>query len=587
MSKTKALKELIEESPEQIAKIIRSLKGEADDAATKLGSGKNLEELKKAQEAIAEQARTSQPPAYPKNVVQDELANTQGFKLEGAPYTKEAVMVPEGSSVPAIRKQTLPEVIETTATKVDEAPVLTSTPSQMMSKASPNTLAETAEALKGSVDDALTPGMSLNKKLGIAAGATGTGAALMSMNGKEQPQLATPQQPIVKVPTEVAPQIATKKEQKIEKDQGISKVDTKVLSNKLDQIMASLPKDQQPKTQEEADQMKMDYATMLVDAQRTENQQSLLNNLLRAGTTIGAAIAGVKPDYSGVESLEKQAGRGVAQIKQLMETDKAERELDNEKKMADPNSDISKQLRSLLAKAGYPVAENVSAKQLKDMGINPYNLLAQDKQQQTTLKAAELKEGKNKQSFITGAQRSLMKPYQDFQKVNSAYESLQKLANDPSIKPGAKDVAMLYDFIKNLDPGSVVREGEIALMKQGYSKAEAFEMNFRKIINSDILSPSFRQSMVDIAKMKKDQAEQSYREIAQPFIVNAAGLGLDESEMNKFDYLSARQSVAPQQAPSETYTPKQEAAIKAYADSKKISREEAIQKLKSANPPRL
>jgi hypothetical protein len=549
MSKLKALKELIEESPEQVAKIIRSLKGEADDAATKLGSGKNLEELKKAQEAIAEQARTSQPPAYPKNVVQDELANTQGFKLEGAPYTKEAVMVPEGSSVPAIRKQTLPEVIETTATKVDEAPVLTSTPSQMMSKASPSTLAETAEALKGSVDDALTPAMSLKKKLGIAAGATGTGAALMSMNGGEQPQLATSQQPVGKATTEAGPQTATKKEQKIEKDQGISQVDTKALSNKLDQVMASLPKDQQPKTQEEADQMKMDYATMLVEAQRAENQQSLLNNLLRAGTTIGAAIAGVKPDYSGVESLEKQAGRGVAQIKQLMETDKAERELDNEKKMADPNSDVSKQLRGLLAKAGYPTGDKVSAKQLKDMGVNVYNLLAQDKQQQATLKAAELKEGKNKQSFITGAQKTLLKPYQEFQKVNSSYNAVEKFMSE---KPsGAKDIAMLYSFIKTLDPGSMVKEGEIALSQRGMSMFEGLGLKAKRITSGELLNDDFRREILNIGRQAMEQASANYQEVAKPFIVNAASMGMSEEDMSKFDYMSANK-------PKETTTQPQQ-----------------------------
>jgi hypothetical protein len=57
--------------------------------------------------------------------------------------------------------------------------------------------------------------------------------------------------------------------------------------------------------------------------------------------------------------------------------------------------------------------------------------------------------------------------------------------------------------------------------------------------------------------------------------------------MDKFDYLSAKQKLVPQEATGKTYTPKQEAAIKAYADSKGITREQAIQKLKSANPPRL
>lgn len=598
------LQTLIQEAPEQVMKIIKMLKGEADDAVVKLGSGKNLDELKKAQQAIAEKARTSQPPAYPKNVVQDELAQRQGFKLEGTPYTKEAVMVPEGTAVPALRKQTLPEIIETGATKIDDTPVMskiddTSMMSKVeptMSKANPSTLAETADALKGSVDDALTPGMSLKKKAAIAAAAAAAvGAAKkMSTNNGEQPSVDVAPQPKKQTQPTANQESQVKEEQKIEKDQTITKSDIKAASDKAEQIITSLPEDQKPKTQQEAERMKIDYSVMLLDAQRRENEQTLLTNLLRAGTTVGSAIAGVKPDYSGVDALQSQTGKGVAQVKELIttdkaqrETDKAERELDNEKKMADPNSDVSKQLRVLLAKAGYPTDDNVSAKQLKDMGVNVYNLLAQEKQQQATLKAVELKtqadskadvlkEAKNKQSFISGAQKMLLKPYQEFQKVNNAYTSLQNLANNPNLKPGPRDVAMLYDFIKNLDPGSVVREGEIALMKQGYSRAEAFEMNMKKIIKSDILNQSFRDTMVEIAKMKKDQAETSYREIAQPFIINAGAMGMADTDMSKFDYMSAmqdKQSKGEVQQPQQT---SQMVTVQKIVDGKPVGKPKVV-----------
>lgn len=565
MSKIRTLKEIFEEAPEQVAKIIKALKGESDDAVAKLGSGKNLDELKKAQQAIAEKARASQPPAYPKNVVQDELAQRQGFKLEGAPYTKEAVMVPEGTALPALRKQTLPEIIETTATKIDDTPIMSKIDDTInmpkieptMSKANPSTLAETADALKGSVDDALTPGMSLKKKAAIAAAVAATvGAAKkVSTDNGEQPSTSVAPQPKKQTMPAANQESQVSKEQKIEKDQTTTNADIKVAADKADQIVASLPEEQKPKTQEEATRMKLDYAVMLLDAQRRDDQQALLNNLLRAGTTIGAAIAGVKPDYSGVESLQSQSGKNVAQVKSMIDidkqqkaTDKAQRELDDETKMADPSSDISKQMRGVMAKAGYPVDDKVSAKQLKDMGVPVYNLLAQEKQQQTSIKLAEikerasasadaLKEGKNKQSFISGAQKVLLKPYQEYQKVNSAYNAVQQFSTS---KPsGAKDIAMLYSFIKTLDPGSMVKEGEIALSQRGMSLFEGLGLKAKRITSGELLNDNFRREILEIGRQAMEQAHTNYQEVARPFIVNASSMGLSDDDMSKFDYMSA------------------------------------------------
>lgn len=123
---------------------------------------------------------------------------------------------------------------------------------------------------------------------------------------------------------------------------------------------------------------------MLKQAQADQNQGEFLDNMLRAGTTVGHAIAGTKADYSGIDALHKQNARGVENVKGLMDADMASQKIKGEKAnlkddelLRDPNSDMSKTLRGMLSELGYPVNDKVSGKQLKDMGINVYNLIAQ------------------------------------------------------------------------------------------------------------------------------------------------------------------------------------------------------------------
>ena len=182
-----------------------------------------------------------------------------------------------------------------------------------------------------------------------------------------------------------------------------------------------------------------------------------------------------------------------------------------------------------------------------------------------------------------------MKPYQEFQKVNSSYNAVEKFISE---KPsGAKDIAMLYSFIKTLDPGSMVKEGEIALSQRGMSMFEGLGLKAKRITSGELLNDDFRREILNIGRQAMEQASANYQEVAKPFIVNAASMGMSEEDMSKFDYMSANKPKAMGQeqttVSAQAYTPKQEAAIKAYADSKGISREQAIQKLKSANPPRL
>lgn len=302
-----------------------------------------------------------------------------------------------------------------------------------------------------------------------------------------------------------------------------------------------------------------DHLTDLKAAQERQGDLDLIDNMLRAGTTIGSSIARTKADYSPIDALQKQNSREVENVKQRMASQKENTELTDDKTLRDPKSDVSKAFRSALDKLGIPYTEKTTAWDAKALGINPQNLLMQDRALEKQMKLMERKEQKEKDSFVTGAQKSLMKPYQSYQKVATARSSLDGyLKGEPS---GPKDIAILYDFIKGLDPDSAVKEGEIELGKSAMSLMEQYGIKAKKLTNSDVLSPKFRSAISDIMKTKEAQARSNYEELAQPFKLHGSSRGLSEEDYGKFDYLSAADakraaansnpaSVVTEQAPS-------------------------------------
>ena len=279
-------------------------------------------------------------------------------------------------------------------------------------------------------------------------------------------------------------------------------------------------------------------------------------NLLRASENITAGFLYGKPDYSSSDARRKDADRFLDQAKVKIGAskddqafEKVQKEFQDEEKLRDPNSDSSKMTREVLARYGLNVK---TAKEAKDV----QNILLQEMAAKKAKELASItennKSGKAAGAFVKGAQKQLLKPFQDYQKVDSAYRSIENFAKDTKTQAGPKDVAMLYDFIKTLDPGSVVREGEISLSRQGMSQLEALGLEVNRITKSDLLTPSFRQGIAQIAKTKRDQAFENYNQIAQPYIQEAESLGLDPSEFGRFNYANSQPAQEAQAKTSES-----------------------------------
>jgi len=87
----------------------------------------------------------------------------------------------------------------------------------------------------------------------------------------------------------------------------------------------------------------------------------------------------------------------------------------------------------------------------------------------------------------------------DLPKSRTQYQKLLDSANVPNAETGAGDVALVFSFMKMLDPGSVVRESEFALAKDTAGLLQRLKNTMVKAEKGEFMSPTQRREMVALA----------------------------------------------------------------------------------------
>lgn len=116
-------------------------------------------------------------------------------------------------------------------------------------------------------------------------------------------------------------------------------------------------------------------------------------------------------------------------------------------------------------------------------------------------------EGKLRDSFIKQS-----KPFEDlrvnYQRINAAYDDA--VANPDN--PGAADIAMVYSYMKMLDPTSVVREGEFATAQTAGGVPEQVIVAYNRLLKGDRLAPEIRDAFLRQSTAQFEQQMQSYEQ---------------------------------------------------------------------------
>jgi len=144
------------------------------------------------------------------------------------------------------------------------------------------------------------------------------------------------------------------------------------------------------------------------------------------------------------------------------------------------------------------------------------------------------------------AESKFRKEYSDqtkgYQEVKSAYGRV--LASDDS---AVGDLSLIFGYMKMLDPGSVVREGEFATAQNAAGVPERVVNLYNKIISGERLNDSQRKAFKGQAERLFKQAGQQESEVRRGLERIAKGYGLNTANI----FLEPVESVptAPERAP--------------------------------------
>jgi len=105
---------------------------------------------------------------------------------------------------------------------------------------------------------------------------------------------------------------------------------------------------------------------------------------------------------------------------------------------------------------------------------------------------------KNLFSQESGLRGEFQKLTKDFRGVQESFgRVVQSAEPGPNGHHAAGDLALVFNYMKMLDPGSVVREGEFATAAKAAGLGETMIAAMKKVDNGDILTTSMRKDFVD------------------------------------------------------------------------------------------
>ena len=192
--------------------------------------------------------------------------------------------------------------------------------------------------------------------------------------------------------------------------------------------------------------------------------------------------------------------------------------LSNKEEMekADPNSPVSTVMRDALSGMGVKIPTNASYASMEKLAPQLMkNKEFQMKLEELGLRREELKAGKADK--VSDKERYHQDSYLQFATsktapIRSSYSAIQNAArlSSTSTKNPAEDITALYSFVKNLDPNSSVREGEVGLARDIASIQGKVQTYFNKVAAGDSLDTKTVDNLKKEIKRMADSQKQSY-----------------------------------------------------------------------------
>ena len=162
---------------------------------------------------------------------------------------------------------------------------------------------------------------------------------------------------------------------------------------------------------------------------------------------------------------------------------------------------------------------------------------AAEKENEKALRAAELaglKKGEEDQKTFFTQEGSLRKDYQaESKKFKNATNAYAKLRANAEVKDpkGSDDVALIFNFMKTLDPESTVRESEYATAKDTAGLPSWVRNTFNKALSGKFLTDSQRAFFLQTAEDAYFAQQRTQKENEDYFRKLASSYGLDSENI--------------------------------------------------------
>lgn len=112
-----------------------------------------------------------------------------------------------------------------------------------------------------------------------------------------------------------------------------------------------------------------------------------------------------------------------------------------------------------------------------------------------------------------------------FVETQDAYRRIQSI--QPDAKTGAGDIALLYSYMKMLDPRSTVREGEIATAQNAAGVTGTVANLYNSVLKGQMLTPDLRKSFRDQAKAQFETQQKQHKHRTKSYEDIAKRQGVD------------------------------------------------------------
>jgi len=143
----------------------------------------------------------------------------------------------------------------------------------------------------------------------------------------------------------------------------------------------------------------------------------------------------------------------------------------------------------------------------------------------------------------TNLRKEWTKVNEEFRDQNAAYGRIKASAKNHS---AAGDLALIFNYMKMLDPGSTVREGEFATAQNAAGVDQRAAGLYNRILNGERMSQEQRGDFVNRADMLMGDAKETYSQLKGQYVETAKAYGYDTSRVLT-DFNTKRQPIRSQQ----------------------------------------